>query len=285
MSWAGWGSLGARVVQPPDLPSQATLPEAGSCCRLGRGQVQGAKALPRHSDGQWGLARLEGHAQLRGSVACKSRGQSGASTRQQQASRQDQGLWPRRCTTPGSGLRAPRVYLLSPAARSTSCLPGQAVTAPSLLPGPRGKVVAARAPRVSPGSDPNSPRGRGARLRAGETTPAAPHPAGQPRSPLKPPRLLPPRPGRGRARGGAGAAVMCPRGGPPHAYSSVPQLRPNFLHIRNGHGPGYSGGRGAGGLAKQESSLLQHLLRSRKSLLLSHPILSCCCGQDFLILG
>lgn len=240
LSWAGWGSLGARVVQPPDLPSQATLPEAGSCCRLGRGQVQGAKALPRHSNGQWGLARLEGHAQMRGSVVCESRGQSGASTRQQQASR------PRAVASAlhHAGVRpsAPQVYLLSPAARSSACLPGQAVTAPSLLPGPRGKVVAARAPRVSPGSDPNSPRGRGAGLRAGETTPTAPHPAGRPRSPLKPPRLLPPRPGRGRARGGAGAAVMCPRGGPPHAHSSVPQLRPNFLHIRNGQGPGYWGG-------------------------------------------
>lgn len=163
----GWlGQPRGQGRPAPRLTFSGHPAEVGSCCRLGRGQVQGAKALPRHSDGQWGLARLEGHAQRRGSVACKSRGQSGASTRQQQASRQDQGLWPRRCTTPGSGLRAPRVYLLSPAARSTSCLPGQAVTAPSLLPGPRGKVVAARAPRVSPGSDPNSPRGRGAGLRA-----------------------------------------------------------------------------------------------------------------------
>lgn len=214
-------------------------------------------------------------------MACKSRGQSGASTRQQQASRQDQGLWPRRCTTPGSGLRAPQVYLLSPVARSSSCLPGQAVTAPSLLPGPRGKVVAACAPRVSPGSDPNSPRGRGAGLRAGETTPAAPHPAGRPRSPLKPPRLLPPRPGRGRARGGAGAAVMCPRGGPPHAYSSVPPTQAQLSPYPEWAWAWVF----CGGPAKQESSLLQHLLQSRKFLLLSHPILSCCCGQDFLILG
>lgn len=139
-------------------------------------------------------------------MACKSRGQSGASTRQQQASRQDQGLWPRRCTTPGSGLRAPQVYLLSPVARSSSCLPGQAVTAPSLLPGPRGKVVAACAPRVSPGSDPNSPRGRGAGLRAGETTPAAPHPAGRPRSPLKPPRLLPQQPSVAKSSSAKGGA-------------------------------------------------------------------------------
>lgn len=156
-------------------------------------------------------------------MACKSRGQSGASTRQQQASRQDQGLWPRRCTTPGSGLRAPQVYLLSPVARSSSCLPGQAVTAPSLLPGPRGKVVAACAPRVSPGSDPNSPRGRGAGLRAGETTPAAPHPAGRPRSPLKPPRLLPPRPGRG----GRGAGRAPPSCAPEAARPTLTRLSPN----------------------------------------------------------
>lgn len=142
----------------------------------------------------------------------------------------------------GQAFKPPPVYLLSPARSEIQLLPpGPGGRGPSLVPGPRGKVVAARAPRVSPGSDPTSPRGRGAGLRAGETTPAAPHPAGRPRSPLKPPRLLPPRPGRGRARGGAGAAVMCPRGGPPHALSPVPQLRPNFLHIRNGHEPGYSG--------------------------------------------
>lgn len=183
---------------------------------------------------------MEGHAQLRGSVACKSRGQSGASTGHQ-ASGQDQGLWPRRCSTPGSGL-------LQVPSKSTCCPPqrdpalaSRARRSRPLSPSRAARESCSR-PRpasLSPGSDPTSPRGRGARERAGETTPAAPHPASRPRSPLKPPRLLPPRPGRGRARGGAGAAVMCPRGGPPHAHSPVPQLRPNFLHIR--HGPGYSG--------------------------------------------
>lgn len=172
-------------------------------------------------------------------MACKSRGQSGASTGHQ-ASHQDQGLWPGRRTTPGSGLQAPAS--LPAVARSEIQLfpPGPGGHGPSR---PRAARESCRRPRPASlaGSDPTSPRGRGARLRAGQTTPAAPHPAGRPRSPLKPPRLLPPRPGRGRARGGAGAAVMCPRGGPPRALLPVPQLRPNFLHIRHGHGPGYSG--------------------------------------------
>lgn len=163
--------------------------------------------------------------------------------------------------TLGSGLGGgrPRVYLQSPAARSSSSLPGQALTGPVCSPARAGKLPP---PASLSRSDPTSPRGRGARLRAGETTPAAPHPAGRPRSPLKPPRLLPPRPGRGRARGGAGAAVMCPRGGPPRSLSPVPQLRPNFLYIRSGHRPGYSGVLPSGNLHFPST-----LFQSRKSLL------------------
>lgn len=180
LSWAGWGSLGARVVQPPDLPSQATLPEAGSCCRLGRGQVQGAKALPRHSNGQWGLARLEGHAQMRGSVVCESRGQSGASTRQQQASRQDQGLWPRRCTTPGSGLRPrkstcsrpqPDPVLASRARQSRPplCSPDRAG---KLSPPAPRESLPGRTPIPRGGGEPDCARAR--RRRPRPTPPAGP---------------------------------------------------------------------------------------------------------------
>ena len=107
-----------------------------------------------------GPGRLEGHAQLRGSVACESRGQPGASTRQQQASRQDQGLWPRRCTTPGSGLRPRKSTCCRPQPDPVLASRDRRSRPPLCSPGRAGKL-SPPAPRESLPSRTPIPRGGG----------------------------------------------------------------------------------------------------------------------------
>lgn len=170
---------GARVLQSSDLPSQATQAVQGSCCRLGRGSYRErrhflATQMPSgawpgwkvtHSSGVQWPANLEvslGLAQdTRPPVKTKGCG-LGAAARQGQAF-----------------FRSPASLPAVPRSEIQLLPPGPGGHGPSLLPGPRGKVVAARAPRVSlPGRTP-LPRGGGepgsarARRRRPRPTPPA----------------------------------------------------------------------------------------------------------------
>lgn len=237
----GWrGQPGARVLQSLHLPSQATLPEraAAGGWEGGRYRVPGhfldtqmaSRAWPggkvTHSSGVRWPANLEvslGPAQDIGPLV-RTKGC---------------GLG---CSTPGSGLQAPAsLPAVARPQRDPAPVSGAGRSRP--LSRPRPARESCRRPRPASLSrvGPHFPAGEGSRAARGRDDAGRAPPRRPAQIAFKTSASPPPTAGQGAGAGRGGRRRHVPPRRPaPRSLSPVPQLRPNFLHIRNGHEPGYS---------------------------------------------
>lgn len=223
--WAGLAGT-ARCQGPPALTLTFSGHPArgGQLLRLGRGQVQGARALPRHSDSQWAGGKVTHSPGVRWPANLEvSLGP--AQDIEPLARTKGCGLG---CYTPGSGLQAPAS--LPAVARSEIRLlpPGPAGRGPSLVPARAGKL-SPPAPRESlPGRTP-LPRGGGERAPRGRDDAGRAPPRRPAQIAFKTSASPPPTAGQGAGAGRGGRRRHVPPRRPaPRSLSCPPNSGPTF---------------------------------------------------------